>query len=265
VTSDGSADVPRNLLALETSSPVGSVAVARGRSILARRFLPVPGGHAARIVPAVRDALEEAGVDRTELDGIVVGRGPGSFTGVRIAAATARGLALGLGIPLWPWSSLAGAAASLRVELPLSLFPDLGPAPELPDESEGWPLVVLLDARDRRVYAGCFRLLPGRMDTLFPPRATTVDGILEEDLPPNALFCGDGALRHAGTLERAGYVVLPPPTGVPTAEGVLRVHGLNQGEPPVPPGSRWEPEYLRGSSARRPGAGAASRKGGESR
>ncbi len=240
-------------LTFDTSADLGSVALFRGRSLLARRLLVRRGEHASRLVPAIGEALEEAMVDRTALEGIVVGKGPGSFTGVRVAAATARGLAAGLKVPVWAWSSLAAAAASWGVSLPSSVVAALeteGSTVDLPDEAQGWPRYVLLDARGRRVYAGCYRLRPDRMEELAAPHATTVDQVMASELPPNALFCGDGALRHREDLEGEGHLVVPLPAGLPTAEGLHRVHLLHPDARPVDPSSRWQPQYLRDSSAR---------------
>ena len=78
VTSDGV------LLAFDTSSAVGSVAVGREGVVLAHSELEEQRKHASALVPAIRAVLLEAGIDKSELDGIVVGEGPGSFTGVRV-------------------------------------------------------------------------------------------------------------------------------------------------------------------------------------
>jgi tRNA threonylcarbamoyladenosine biosynthesis protein TsaB len=247
------------LLAFDTSSRMGSVALARGPRVLAAARLLRAGEHAAELVPAIGRVLREAGFERSDLQGVVVGKGPGSFTGVRIAAATAKGLAAGLGVPLWAWSSLAGAAASQRGALGPHALSDVERGSgglRFPEEAEGWPRFVLMDARERRVYAACYRILPDRMEAISEPRATTVDDILDEELPANVLFCGEGALRHASLIEGAGYPILPPPMGLPSAEGLLRVHRLNPGAPPLPPESRWEPDYLRPSRA---GVAAAGR------
>ena len=256
------------LLAFDVSTPTGSVALARGPGILARRFLLRTGEHASGLVPAIAEALEEANVSRRAIEGIVVGRGPGSFTGVRVGAATARGLARALDCPLWPRSSLAAAAASVDAVVPEEVrelageeepdpAADARPGGEVP-EVGGRPLYVLFDARGDRVYAGCYRVADG-LDTILGPHASTLPDVLASPLPDEVLFCGAGALRHRARIEKAGHVVLPPPAGVPTAEGLLRVHRWRAQDPPEPEGSRWEPDYVRGSSARQPaGAGGAS-------
>lgn len=244
------------LVALETSSGRGSVAVAVAGSLVGVRWLPERMRQAADLVPALAELLGDAGIARDRVDGVVVGRGPGSFTGVRIAAASGRGLARGLGIPLWSWSSLAAAAASWRLR-GAGPDPDGGWAarpPELPDEAEGWPRWVLFDARGERLYGACYRFRPGGIDEIVSPRALTLDDVLAAEIPPHSLFCGDGARRHHSALEAAGLVVMPAPLGLPTAEGVLRIHGLHPGAEPEPEGSRWEPDYLRPSQPEREAA-----------
>ncbi|TVR66684.1 MAG: tRNA (adenosine(37)-N6)-threonylcarbamoyltransferase complex dimerization subunit type 1 TsaB [Gemmatimonadales bacterium] len=257
------------LLAFDTSGGVGSVAVARGREILASEILPERGAHARRLIPTVGELLRTAGIERRELEGIVVGLGPGSFTGVRIAAATARGLAAGLQIPVWGWSSLAAGAASHRTSIPdagaLSArawrLPgrDARGEPELPAEADGWPRYVLLDARGDRIYGACYRILPDRMEMVVAPRGGTIHDVLAAALPSPVLFCGEGALRHAQLLEEAGHRILPLPAGLPTAPGLLRVHHLHPAAEPFPRDSRWEPTYVRSSSARPSRARSSSR------
>lgn len=236
------------LLAMDTSSGFGSVAVERGGEVVARALLLRRGEQAARLIPAIDEVLADARVERAEIGGIVVGRGPGSFTGVRIAAATARGLARGLDVPLWAWSSLAAGAASFSAWVPQALrIHAVAGSLDLPDEADAWPRLVLFDARADRLYAACYRFISGRMEEVVEPHATTVDELLERELPENALFCGEGAHRHAEVLDGAGHRILPFPAGLPTAEGLLRIHALHPGAKPEAPGSRWEPDYLRPS------------------
>jgi tRNA threonylcarbamoyl adenosine modification protein YeaZ len=252
------------LLAFDTATPVGSVAVGRGEEILARGLLLRPGEHASLLLPRIAESLEEAEIDRDDLEGVVVGRGPGSFTGVRIAAATARGLTAALEVPLWTFSSLAAGAASHHASIPEALASRPGfHFVDLPEDSERWPRYVLFDARGERVYGGCYRFHPDRMEVLVEPRADTLSRLLESDLPEGTVFCGDGALRHAPFLEERGHMVLPFPAGLPTGEGLLRVLHLSPDAEPEPRESRWEPDYLRGGRiARSGGGGRRARAGG---
>ena len=229
---------PGLFLAMDTAGEEGSLAIAqRAESApeletLARAKLEVEEEHASLLVPKIQDLLKESGAGTGDLVGLVVGAGPGSFTGVRVGAATAKGMAWALGLPLWAFSSLAGAAADLE---------------EDPLRSR----VVLFDARGDRVYAAAYRMRKDSFETLVPPRATTIGEVLDGMIPPGSLMMGDGALRHRGLLEGAGNSVLPTPAGQPSAGGLLRLLSLDPSTAPLKDPGRWEPEYLRESGAER--------------
>lgn len=125
-----------NLLAIETSTEACSVALSHhGRTI--ERSEIAPRRHAELVLPMADALLAEAGISRRQLDGIAVGRGPGAFTGVRLAVSLAQGMALGLDLPVVPVSSLAALAW------------------DAPDN--GAPVLALIDARMGEVYAGAYR------------------------------------------------------------------------------------------------------------
>src|SRR5688572_17484456 len=161
--------VAPTLLAFDTSIAVGSVAVGLGGELLASATLDERREHASRLVPSIEKVLERAAMRITDVGGIVVGEGPGSFTGVRVAAATAKGLAHALGVPLWAFSSLAAAALADRV-LPRGAGVE-GWWDQDPDEADG-SRYVLFDARGDRVYAASHQLgRGGPLATLVPPHA----------------------------------------------------------------------------------------------
>lgn len=234
-------------LALETSGPIGSVAVGSPGVVLARSFLPAMGEQASGILPAVESVLDTARLRRHDLEGVVVGAGPGSFTGVRIAAATAKGIAHALDVPLWAFSSLAAAALSDRV-----LPPGTGPGGWWKEvNGEAGPVrYVLFDARGDRVYAGCYLLRDGGagVEILVPPHPARVGELLAASAPPRAVFAGDGAVRHRDRLAALGHPVLGPPAGTPTADALLHLLASDHALPLADP-ARWEPDYLRGASA----------------
>ena len=89
----------RTILAFDTSAAHCAAALLSGGRIVAAAYEEMPRGQAERLMPMVVDLLGEAGVSVGELDAIGVGIGPGNFTGIRVAVAAARGLALGAGIP----------------------------------------------------------------------------------------------------------------------------------------------------------------------
>ncbi len=76
-------------LALDTSTVLGSVCLAEGSRVIAERVIRGQGSHSSDLIPTIDGVLREAGADLSELAGLVVGAGPGSFTGVRVAAETA--------------------------------------------------------------------------------------------------------------------------------------------------------------------------------
>ena len=100
------------LLAIDTSSIACSVALHRGDGVF-ERYEERAREHTRLLTPMIRAVLAESGCNLRDLDAIVLGNGPGSFIGMRIAASVAQGLAHGSGVPIVPVSSLAGVAAEV--------------------------------------------------------------------------------------------------------------------------------------------------------
>lgn len=123
------------LLALDTATEQCSVALLNGGRMIARKQR-TPRGHADLVLPMVAEVLAEAGLSLTQLDAIAFGRGPGGFTGVRIAVGVAQGLALGANLPLLPISDLAAVAQQVA--------------------QPGRDILVCMDARMKEVYWGVF-------------------------------------------------------------------------------------------------------------
>lgn len=150
------------LLALDTATEACSAALAIGDAIIERSEI-APRRHAELILPMIESLLAEAGIGRRELDGIAVGRGPGAFTGVRLAISIAQGLALGLDIPVAPVSSLAALAQ------------------DAPRET-GAAILAVIDARMGEVYAGAFRCgADGLVEPIGPESVGPADRLV---LPP---------------------------------------------------------------------------------
>ena len=208
----------------DTSGFTGSVAVAHGGDVLARATLGDRGDHASRLVPAICEVLEDAGVDREELSGVVVGEGPGSFTGIRVAAATAKGLAHALDRPIWAISSLLATALSV--------------------EGSG-VRYVLFDARSDRVYGACYGIGRLRVETIVPAHGGVLRAVLDDVVPPGAVFLGEGADRHRHAIEGAGFPVATGPVVHPSADGLFRYLALHCDTPSVATAASWEPRYIR--------------------
>jgi tRNA threonylcarbamoyladenosine biosynthesis protein TsaB len=122
------------ILALDTATEACSVSLGIGdRSI--DRYLELDRGHAEQLLPMVDAVLAEGGIDLTALDAVAFGRGPGGFTGVRLAASVAQGLAFGAGLRVVAISDLA-AVAQRAIQMNPSLH----------------RVLVVNDARMREVY-----------------------------------------------------------------------------------------------------------------
>jgi Inactive homolog of metal-dependent proteases, putative molecular chaperone len=130
-----------NLIALETATEACSVAVLHG-DLLIERFEIAPRRHAELALPWAEAVLAEAGLSRGGLQAVAVGRGPGAFTGVRLGVSLAQGMALALGIPTIPVSTLA--ALAMRA-----------------DADEGDRVLAAIDARMGEVYWAAFQIRNG--------------------------------------------------------------------------------------------------------
>ena len=140
-------------LAIEGSTYGGSVALLQGDSVMAERTvvdsgIPSRGGREERVLPSVAECLVDARVDVGLISRVMCGAGPGSFTSLRIAASVAKGIAVGVGIPMYSVSSLlltvAAAAGSLDDGLYLSVIPAM---------REEWFAMLIELSRDGRAAA----------------------------------------------------------------------------------------------------------------
>ena len=239
------------VVGIETSWRLGSVALAVNGSATARRFLTKPSAHAAGLIPALGEMLDEVGAGVADVAGVVVGAGPGSFTGVRVGAAAAKGLATSLGVPLYATSSLRAAsftAESLGTEaaLPAPFAADIeegpgtraSPPPLRGEERE--VRYVLLDARHGRVYGACYDVGADGPVEVTAPHGGTILHVLNRRPPLGTVFVGDGAAAHDALIRAAGYAWRPFPAGVPVADAALLCCSW------IPVGAaHWEPAYLR--------------------
>jgi tRNA threonylcarbamoyladenosine biosynthesis protein TsaB len=123
------------------------------------------------------EVLAEAGLARRDLDALAVGRGPGAFTGVRLAVSAAQGIALALGIPVVPVSSLAALAM------------------QAPDD--GNDVLAVIDARMGEVYAGVFRRSGDRVEAIGDETVGRADALQIPSGPLNVIGTGWSSYRDA--------------------------------------------------------------------
>jgi tRNA threonylcarbamoyladenosine biosynthesis protein TsaB len=216
------------LLAFETATEACSVALYADGEII-ERFQIAPRRHAELSLPWADALLAEAGVAKPQLDAIAFGRGPGAFTGVRLAVALAQGIALALDRPLVPVSTLAVLAA----------------------QSDGGRILATIDARMGEVYTGTF-LRDG--DAL---QATSSEAV---GAPADYALAGDDQDWHGvGTgfaaaegrlqVRLAERFIHIDATALPRAADLARLaaQAYARGEAVAP--ERVEPAYLRNNVA----------------
>ena len=217
-------------LALDTSTPVGSVAIGRDGEVLAESLLRVRATHSEVVLPEIDRLLTGCGLGASDLQAVVVGGGPGSFTGVRIAASLAKGMCHARGLELFSFSSLAAVAAGAGCDR---------------------PVCAMFDARRGQVYAAGYRVGEG-IEELFAPRAGALDQVLTDLGDPGEwCFAGDGAGPGEEAIRSAGGRVLDPETWVPSARSLLWLAAVDPDRGRVTDPGRWEPGYVRLPAAQR--------------
>ncbi len=194
------------IIALESSAITASVAVTEDDRLLAQSFQNSGLTHSATLMPMAADLLKNTGLTLDEMDVVAVAAGPGSFTGVRIGVAAAKGLA-------WPGDKPCAPCSTL--------------------ESMAWQcahvegeICAAMDARRNQVYCARFWAKDGALIRLTPDRALGLDQLSEEvraSGKPQTLV-GDGARLVQRALEERGLpcALMPPHLLYQTAWGVAR-------------------------------------------
>ena len=169
------------LLTIQTASPAGSIALTAGERLLAELNLDVRKTPTEWLLQSIGDLLDKTDVKKADLDAIAVVRGPGSFTGLRVGLATAKGLSLALGCPLLGISSLQ----CLAMQLPFSAL----------------PVCVMLDARKQEVYSASYRWEGGYPNLITAERVAGPEMLLTA-VSSETLFAGNGAQLYRTLIVR---------------------------------------------------------------
>lgn len=213
-----------NLLAFDTSTEACAVGLLAG-GVGRGRFELTPRRHTDCVLPWCDELLAQAGVAKSGLQAVAVGVGPGAFTGVRLGVSLAQGMALALGIPLVPVSTLAAIAQA---------------------QDHDGPIAVVMDARMGECYAGFYQKRDGIAVALAPERLLAPEALA---LPSGGDWIGAGSgfgayaarlpAAFSAAMGRIDAEALPQPAALLA----LGEYGLRAGLA-LPP-ERIEPTYLR--------------------
>ena len=223
------------ILAFETSAKAASAALTENGKLLAESYQNTGMTHSQTLMVMAQDLLKQCGLTARDVDAVAVANGPGSFTGVRIGVAAAKGFAWGREIPCVGVSTLEAMALTLGAW-------------------QGYVCPVM-DARRSQVYNALFHVSGGKMERIREDRAISLADLGEElkNLEEPIFLVGDGSnLCYNTLLETVTGLVLPPEhrmhqraSGVAlAAEALLAAGGTFSGAELVP-------NYLRLSQAER--------------
>ena len=223
------------ILAFETSAKAGSVALLDDDRLLAESYQNTGLTHSQTILPMAQALIESCGYTPQDIQAVAVAAGPGSFTGVRIGVAAAKGFAWGGTLPCYGVSTLEAMALQLGAW-------------------NGYVLPVM-DARRNQVYNAVFHARDGKLQRRCPDRAISLEELGQEikNLQEAVFLVGDGSVLCYNTLrEEVPALVLPAEHRLhqrAAGVGLAAYARIAAGEPGD--GAALQPNYLRLSQAER--------------
>ncbi|MFN2572005.1 MAG: tRNA (adenosine(37)-N6)-threonylcarbamoyltransferase complex dimerization subunit type 1 TsaB [Gemmatimonadales bacterium] len=216
-------------LALDTATEYASVAVGTAERVVLARMVGARQ-HAAQILLVIDHVLQTAGIQLEDVAGIVVGDGPGSFTGLRIGWAAAKGLAHERDLPLVAIPSLLGAAAASG-------------------ETTG-SVAACYDALRGQVFGAIYSVRPGRVETIVAPDLYTVSELASRAPVRPVLAVGDGIEKYQAELTRwIGRAAVPLSDLAPIAGTLLALASMEGARRLLDDPARAEPIYGRPAEA----------------
>ena len=223
------------ILAFETSAKAASAALLDGNKLLAESYQNTGMPHSQTLMVMAEDMLKQCGKTASDVDAVAVAEGPGSFTGVRIGVAAAKGFAWGREIPCYGVSTLEAMAESLGIY-------------------DGYVCPVM-DARRSQVYNALFEVNRGKIVRIREDRAISLDDLAEDvkNLEKPVFLVGDGSnLCYNTLLKDVPRLGLPPEHRLhqrAVGVGILAARQADAGL--APSGNQLQPNYLRLSQAER--------------
>ena len=182
-----------NYLLLDTSNKPMSLAVMQDDNVLIEHTTNLKRNHSIQLMPAIQNILQEANIDKKDIDAIITAKGPGSYTGLRIGVTTAKTLAYALQTDLYGVSSLAALAAVM------------------PDIKEGLLIAPVMDARREAVYTGVYRYTEGQLESVLDDQYMTIEDLnmyLNES-EQDYVFVGNDLEKVEPLLDGKVIITLP--------------------------------------------------------
>ena len=224
------------ILALDSSGLTASVAVIEDENLMGEYTMNYKKTHSQTLLPMLDELAKMIELDLQSIDAIAVAKGPGSFTGLRIGAATAKGLGLALNKPIVPVPTVDGLAYQLFGTSKI--------------------ICPMMDARRKQVYTGFYRFEGGEMKVLKEQCAQSVEDTLDQLRKYNepVIFLGDGVpVYHDEIMEKMGESAIFAPAHAnrqrAAAVGALAQVYFAQGI--YESADEFVPDYLRKSQAER--------------
>lgn len=222
------------ILAVEASGSVAGVALTEDNILRAEFTLNYKMTHSQTIMPLINEVKQYLNLDLKSIDYIACSAGPGSFTGLRIGAATAKGIAMGIKKPIVPVSTLAGLAYNVYMTDAL--------------------ICPVIDARRDQVYTAFYEWKDGKLNTVIEDRIAMIDDVIKEaqEFNKTVIFVGDGIFVHTDKINSVNtFVMAPASCNMQRASSVASLAAELVKEGRYIEGSSFVPVYLRKSQAER--------------
>ena len=224
------------ILALDSSGLVASVAIVEEEQTVAEYTVNYKKTHSQTLLPMLDEIVKMTDMDLQSIDAIAVAGGPGSFTGLRIGSATAKGLGLALNKPLIHIPTLEGMAYNLY--------------------GSSAVICPIMDARRKQVYTGIYRFEEGELKVLEDQTAIAVEELIQKlnEMGEEVVFLGDGVPVYADCLREGlsiPFIFAPANMNRQRASsvGLLGMEYFKQGKTET--AREHQPDYLRVSQAER--------------
>ena len=224
------------ILAIDSSGIVASAAVAEDDNLLAEYTVNYKKTHSQTLLPMIDEIVRMLELDLSSIDAVAAAGGPGSFTGLRIGSATAKGLAMALDKPVVQVPTVDALAYNLA--------------------GSGALVCPLMDARRNQVYTGLYRFEGFQMHVVLEQRAAGIDEILGkiQEQESAAVFLGDGAAVYAPYIREhctLPYAFAPAHLNKQRAASVAELAKQYYREGKIQTSAEHRPEYLRMSQEER--------------